>query len=86
MSEDMETQTKVLAITPDIENELKKAQDEGWEVMPGTVPVAVYQLQRKKQSTVAGIGRMIIDESKILVIKASDRNGGGEKQSDPTSG
>lgn len=73
---DYETQTKVLAITPEIENELKKTQEEGWEVMPGTIPVAVYQLRRKKKQpdmTGMGVGRLLIDDSKILIISKEER-------------
>lgn len=54
------------------QNEVQKLVAEGWEVLPGSKPVAVYHLVRIKKQPVAGIGglgSMNIDESKISIIR-----------------
>ena len=47
---------------------------DGWEIAPGTVPIAVYHVMRQKNrppQPAGGIGTLRIDESKIF-IRASD--------------
>lgn len=68
---EIEHDVKVLAIDERFNDEIMKLKNDGWETIPGIKPVAVYHLARvKKQPQGAGIGRMVIDESKIMVIPA----------------
>jgi hypothetical protein len=68
-----EHQTKVLGITPDLEEQVKQLVAEGWEVVPNTMPVAIYYLRRQQAPMGAGVGGVSIDESKVHIIKASER-------------
>jgi hypothetical protein len=63
--------TKTMAITPDIEQELRQLATEGWEVVPGSMPVAVYHLRRRPFG--AGQGGVAIDDSKVSIIRADGR-------------
>jgi len=68
--EDYELRVQTLAITEQIAQELEKLQADGWEVVPGAVPVALYHLRRLKAHVMrAGArGGITIDESKVFII------------------
>ena len=66
---EIEHDVKVLTIDEDFNGAIERLKSEGWETIPGIKPVAVYHLARvKKPASAAAIGRMVIDESKIMVI------------------
>lgn len=51
---------------------------EGWQLPPGTPPVAIYHLVRVKpeaapQPGLNAIGTLLIDDSKIMVIPAGQK-------------
>lgn len=74
MSDDnFDHQTLTLAIDDKLGEELQKLEAAGWQIMPGSVPVAVYQLRRARG--MAGQGGIMIDESKVYVIKAKPAGG-----------
>ncbi len=68
---ELEYHTTMIPITETFQEEVQKLVNEGWEVLPGTKPVAVYHLVRiKKQfASVGGLGTFKIDESKISIIR-----------------
>lgn len=70
MADEYEYQTRMLAISDKIGEELAALENDGWEILPGAAPVAIYQLRRIKGrfASVAGRGGMSIDESKVYVI------------------
>jgi hypothetical protein len=59
--------TKELPLDDKLEAEVQKLAAEGWELVPGFVPFATYNLQRH---TMASVGGLLIDESKIQVIRS----------------
>jgi hypothetical protein len=71
MSE-VEHAVKVLSIDNNLQDEVKRLESEGWELMPGILPVAVYHVVRiknKPQFAQAAEGTMGIDDSKVLIIR-----------------
>jgi hypothetical protein len=72
MSEEFEYQTHTLGISANISEELAKLEAEGWEIVPGAAPVAVYHLRRVKNrlAHVGGRGGITIDESKVYILRA----------------
>jgi len=64
--------TRTFAITPDIQKEIEQLAAEGWEVTPGSMPVAVYHLRRKSRE-MAARGHLTIDDSKVHIIRADGR-------------
>ena len=71
MSE-VEHAVKVLQIDNNLQLEVKKLEAEGWELVPGIVPVAVYHLVRvknKPQFAQVAEGIMGVDDSKVHIIR-----------------
>ena len=69
---DIEHDVKVLQLDESLDSEVTKLRGDGWELIPGIKPVIVYHLARiKRQPSAAGIGRMVIDDSKVMIIPAS---------------
>ena len=69
---DIEHTIKVFPIDADLQTNVQALVSDGWEVIPGIPPVAVYHLVRAKKEhpAAAGMGRLTIDDSKIFVIPA----------------
>jgi hypothetical protein len=72
---DVEHDIKTFPIDENLDAEIKKLMAEGWELMPGVKPVAVYHVVRLKNRppASAAIGEMRIDESKVFVIPAGTK-------------
>ena len=71
MSE-VEHAVKVLPIDNDLQAEVKKLEAEGWELMPGILPVAVYHVVRiknKPQFAQSAEGNMGIDDTKVGILR-----------------
>jgi hypothetical protein len=66
-----ENLTQTLAIDDKLDAELKRLASEGWQLTPGTTPVAVYQLRRRPMVVAAGRGGIAVDDSKITIIKGN---------------
>ena len=67
----MEFMTKVLNVDANMQAEITKWAAEGWQLVPGCIPQAVYQLYR--QSKVSGsMGKLVIDDSKVHVVRAGE--------------
>jgi len=72
MSDDYEHQTKTFEISDQITAQLAELEAQGWQLTPGTKPVAIYQLRRDRRW--GAHGGVSIDESKVYVIKAGSTN------------
>ena len=71
---DIEHSIKVFPIDADLQTNVQTLVNEGWEVIPGIPPVAVYHLVRaKKEPAAAGMGTLLIDDSKIFVVPAKNQ-------------
>ena len=65
---------KVLELNDNFQGQVKALEAEGWQLVPGVLPVAVYHLIRMKQpvgqgNQVGGFGDLKIDDTKIHVIR-----------------
>lgn len=65
---------KVLELNESFQEQVKALEAEGWQQVPGVLPVAVYHLIRMKQpanqgNQAGGRGALKIDDSKITVIR-----------------
>lgn len=76
-----EVETKVVSFSVDanLASEVQKLNAEGWDLQAGVLPVITYHLTRKKRSeapapSVAALGDLVIDESKITVIPGRKDN------------
>lgn len=56
----------------DVKKTLEQKIAEGWQLVPGTIPVATYQLMRvKSRGDTAGItAEFGIDDEKVMIIRA----------------
>lgn len=68
MSE-LEHIVKVLTVDSTFGEELKKLEKEGYELMPGILPVIVYNLVRKKHPGIGGVGTIHIDDTKVHILR-----------------
>ena len=75
---DIEHSIKVFPIDADLQASVQALVREGWDVIPGIPPVAVYHLVRarkEQQPQQSGLGRLLIDDSLITVVPAKrDQN------------
>lgn len=64
---------KVLELDDSFKDRVKALEAEGWQQVPGVLPVAVYHLIRIKQEVqsnqVGGFGDLHIDDTKIHVVR-----------------
>jgi hypothetical protein len=69
---ELEYHTEMIYLGEEGQRRVNQLVSEGWEIVPGTQPVAVYHLVRMKAAqaaAVGGFGTMQIDESKIHIIR-----------------
>lgn len=69
---EVEHDIKVLPVNDKLQAEIEKLAKEGWTLVPGVQPVAIYHVVRAKQqhiSAPAGLGALHIDESKIGILR-----------------
>ncbi len=72
----LEHEMTVVPIDANFEGALAALKAQGWEMVPGVTPVAVYHLVRIKPeaqqqpvSQPMGLGKLHIDESKIGIVR-----------------
>lgn len=67
---EVEHDVKVIPIDENLQAEVQKLATEGWEMVAGVKPVAVYHVARvKRPSAGAGFGKLHIDDSKVGILK-----------------
>jgi len=72
MAPEQELEIRMIAINEQFQTEVNKLVADGWDILPGTHPFAIYHLVRVKAAqaaAVGGFGTLQIDESKITVIR-----------------
>ena len=70
MADELEHDVKTVPIDEALPGRIETWKAEGWELIPGVVPVAVYHVVRRKASEATDAKvRMVIDESKVLVVR-----------------
>lgn len=71
MAETVERQTLTFVITPEMQAELKKLEADGWIVDPENKPtMTVHVMRLKKEPAAVGLGELVIDETKIVIMRA----------------
>ena len=74
---DLEHKVVSFPIDENLQGEIDKLVKDGWNLPPGVLPVAVYQLLRVKPSdappTGQALGKLQIDDSKVMVIPAGTK-------------
>lgn len=70
----IEHEVKVIPIDENFQTEVEKLRSDGWEIVPGVKPIAIYHLARlkKEEKGLGGVGRLVIDDSKVSIIPASE--------------
>jgi len=72
---EIEKMTWTVELNEQLHVKVQEKIAEGWNIAPGTVPTATYELARvKPQSGIGGTGTLSIDESKIFVIPGDKVN------------
>lgn len=69
---EIEFQTKVIEITENLQAEIEAFVRDGWSLIPGLKPVAIYPVQRLKHRPQAPVGltaTITIDESKVQILR-----------------
>ena len=75
----MELDTKKIELPVDehLEEKLRELEKEGWGLVPGIKPIAIYTLCRLKPAAPPpttggmGFGRLLIDDAGVMVMPAS---------------
>ena len=70
---DFEHTIKSFPIDANYAAEIKKIDAEGWQLVPGVSPVAVYHLMRQKPGVGTAMGSMRIDEAGVFIIPAGQK-------------
>ncbi len=71
----MEFKTVSIPVDNTLQNELVKLHQEGWRLVGGCTPMAVYALCREPTPApiqAMAMGKLEIDDSKVFVTKAGD--------------
>ena len=71
MSE-VEHTVKTLQITPNLQAEIHALEAEGWQLVPGVLPVIVYHLVRQKNAPAVvqgALGQIKVDETKVHILR-----------------
>jgi hypothetical protein len=73
---DIEFAVKTIEIDERLQDKIKEMLAEGWQLVSGTKPVAVYHVQRMKQMPqvqslmgAAGAGGIKVDEDQIFILR-----------------
>jgi hypothetical protein len=67
---EIEHEIKVIPVDDNLPTEVSKMVADGWQIVPGVKPVAIYHVVRvKKQPDLGGMGELKIDESKIHILR-----------------
>ena len=67
----MEFETKVFPLDEKLPSELRQLEEEGWQLVNGVKPVAVYFVGRVvAPRAMASEGGITIDDSKVSIIRA----------------
>lgn len=71
MADDVERQTLTFPIGEAMQVELKKLEAEGWIIDTEKPPTSTFHIMRPvKKPGAVGIGELVIDESKIMILGA----------------
>ena len=74
---ELEHTTRTFPIDENLQEKVDALVKEGWELVPGVLPVAVYHLVRIKKDASApsgqAFGKLTVDDSKIMVIPAGQK-------------
>ncbi len=71
----MEFKTVSIPVDNTLQNELLRLHEEGWRLVGGCTPMAVYALCREPAplpTSAMALGKLEVDESKVFVVKAGD--------------
>lgn len=71
---EVEHDIKVLPVNESLQGEIEKLAKEGWALVPGVQPVAIYHVVRPKHSTShimapTGKAHLSIDDSRIHIMR-----------------
>lgn len=71
---EVEHDIKVIPVNENLQGEIEKLAKEGWALVPGVQPVAIYHVVRPKHinshlMAPAGKGSLSIDDSKIHIMR-----------------
>lgn len=69
---EIEHDVKVIPIDARLQGEVKKLEAEGWELMPGVAPIAVYHLVRIKNKAPfaqSAQGTFGVDDNKVHILR-----------------
>lgn len=73
---EVETDVKMLTINDELPGKIEAWKAEGWELIAGIPPVAIYHVVRKiaKEEPTGDIElRMAVDETKVSVLRANGK-------------
>lgn len=66
---ELENEIKVIPVDENLPVEVAKLAAEGWQIVPGVKPIAIYHLVRQKKPEMSAIGNLVIDDSKIHIMR-----------------
>jgi hypothetical protein len=78
---DVEHDTKVVKIGPDFQKDIDQLTTDGWRLLPGAQPVAIYQMFREKDvpaelplpgESIAQ-GEMHVDDTLVGIVRSNGK-------------
>jgi len=82
---DIEFAVKTIEVDEHLEQNIKAMLAEGWQLVSGTKPVAIYHVQRARQAAAQSFGFMgaqggiALDESKVFILRNGKLLAAGEE-------
>lgn len=76
MDLDIEQAVQVFPIDQDLQGRVDALIKDGWTLVPGVAPVAIYHVLRVRQPAQPGIGalgKIKIDDAKIFIVPGTDK-------------
>lgn len=67
---EFEHEMKVLIVDEGLQSKINALTAEGWQIVPGLPPIAVFHLQRQKAEPGLGLkAHLTIDDSKVIILR-----------------
>jgi hypothetical protein len=76
---DIEHDVKMVRVGPDFQKDVEQLRVDGWKLVPGTTPVAIYTMFREKIAADVPIdvgfaqGEMIMDDTKVGILRSNGK-------------
>ena len=76
----IEHELKIIPVDENLAKATAELEAQGWKVLPGVKPMAIFPVVRisldpTQAATMGGVGRLVIDDSKVDVMRPDPETG-----------